>query len=133
MLRFFQQGAEGPVQFTVGGAAMGTGAGHVLEVATGTEVLAGAAQHQGTDAAPVTDRGHHRAQFGDHLQAHGIAVLRAIEADEQYAVARLQQQGLAGRERVHFFFPGRMPMSLQMIPSMISSAPPPMDTRRTSR
>ncbi len=34
---------------------------------------------------------------------------------------------------VAFFLPGRMPSYLQMIPSMISSAPPPMLSRRESR
>jgi hypothetical protein len=33
----------------------------------------------------------------------------------------------------HFFLPGRMPMYLQMMPSMISSAPPPIEPRRVSR
>src|SRR5690606_34505602 len=32
-----------------------------------------------------------------------------------------------------FFLPGRMFISLQMMPSMISSAPPPIDMRRVSR
>jgi hypothetical protein len=32
-----------------------------------------------------------------------------------------------------FRFPGNMPMCLQMMDSMISSAPPPMEPRRVSR
>jgi hypothetical protein len=32
-----------------------------------------------------------------------------------------------------FFLPGKIPISLQMIPSMISSAPPPIESRRVSR
>ena len=35
--------------------------------------------------------------------------------------------------RYLFRFPGRMPMSLQMMASMISSAPPPMEPSRASR
>jgi hypothetical protein len=50
----------------------------------------------------------------------------------QHAVMRLQQQ-VWQTGRSSFLFPGRMPISLQMMPSMISSAPPPIDTRRTSR
>jgi hypothetical protein len=39
-----------------------------------------------------------------------------------------------GRDSVHdFFLPGRMPMYFEMMPSITSSAPPPMEARRLSR
>ncbi|MCY1437298.1 hypothetical protein D9M71_534550 [compost metagenome] len=113
--------------------ALSAGVGHVLDVTAGTEVPADAADHQCANPWFIAYRGQHRAQLGDHLQAHRIAAFRAVEGDVQHAVVQLQQQSLANRQAVHFFFPGRMPMSLQMIPSMISSAPPPIDTSRTSR
>ena len=41
---------------------------------------------------------------------------------------------LHGSRRNYLFrFPGRMPMCLQMMESMISSAPPPMEPSRVSR
>src|SRR5690606_38866631 len=45
-LGFFQQRTEGAVQFAVGVAALGAGAGHVLDVAAGAEVATGAAQNE---------------------------------------------------------------------------------------
>lgn len=140
-LGFLQQAAEGAVQRAVGFRPGGAGTGHVLDVAAGAEVPVGAAQHQRPHATVVAHGGEHRAQFADHRQAHGVAALRAVQGDPQDALDGFQQQGLAMRqahagfllERQPFFLPGRMPISLQMMPSMISSAPPPMDTRRVSR
>ena len=39
----------------------------------------------------------------------------------------------AGCDYLFFFLPGKIPMSLQIIPSMISSAPPPIERSRESR
>ncbi|MNF96347.1 hypothetical protein D3C84_791340 [compost metagenome] len=133
VLHLLQQRTEHPVQIAMGIRTLSAGIGHVLDIAAGTEVPTDAADHQGANPRFIADRGQHRTQFGDHLHTHGVATFRAVEGDVQHAVVQFQQQGLANRQVVHFFLPGRMPMSLQMIPSMISSAPPPIDTRRTSR
>ena len=112
---------------------MAAGIGHVLDIAPGAEMPLPARQHQRPTLRVIGHHRQYRAQFLDHLQAHGVAAVRAIEGDVKYAAVAVQQQGLAHGEAVHGFFPGRMLMSLQMMPSMISSAPPPIDTRRTSR
>ena len=95
VLGLFQQAAKGPVQLAVGLGALGPGLDHVLEVGTGAEVAARAAQHQGPHATFPAHCRQHRAQFADHLQAHGIAGVWAIEGDVQDPAMGLQQQGLA--------------------------------------
>ena len=45
VLRFLQQRTESAVQFAIGIGALGAGAGHVLDVATGAEMPAGTAEH----------------------------------------------------------------------------------------
>ena len=133
VLGFLQQRAERPVQISVSLGTLGAGIGHVLDVAAGTEMSAATAEHQRANSTVIANGRQHRAQFADHLQAHRIAAVRAIEGDVQHTAMQFQKQRLAFGQATHFFFPGRMPISLQMIPSMISSAPPPIDTSRTSR
>jgi len=120
---FLQQGAERAVQRLQ--LRLVAGAEQVFHVRPGTEMPGRAADHQ--RAHLIVQLRQHRAQFIDHLQAHRVAALRTVEGDVQHTVMGFEQQG------VHGFFPGRVPISLQMMPSMISSAPPPIDTRRISR
>src|SRR5690606_17876657 len=109
-----------------------------------TEVPAGAAQHHGSHVAASSDRVEHGLELGDHLQAHGVAYLGAVEhEDEHTVVAELRPHVRARRKAVRlghrrhpcpgFGRRGSVPSSLQMIPSMISSAPPPIEASRPSR
>jgi hypothetical protein len=54
-------------------------------------------------------------------------MLRWYVRSSAYAVAGVSAFGTALR------FPGNVPMNLQMMPSMISSAPPPIESSRVSR
>ena len=101
------------------------GAGQVLHIGPRAKMPARAADHHGAHLAVQLRQ--YRTQFIDHFKAHRIAAFRPVEGDVQHAVMGFEQQG------IHGFLPGRVPISLQMMPSMISSAPPPIDTRRTSR
>ena len=130
---FFQQRAKCAVQILVSLGALASGVGHVLDVATGAEMPAGTAQHQRPHLWVFAHPGQHSAQFANHVQAHGVAAFRPIKGDVQHAAVAVQQQGVARGQQAHAFLPGRMLISLQIIPSMISSAPPPIDTSRTSR
>ena len=100
-LGFFQQRTESAVQLAVGVAAFGAGAGHVLDVATGAEVAAGAAQHKGAHVRLMAHGFQGGAQFADHGQAHGVAAVRAVEGDVQHATFEVQQQGFAVGQVVH--------------------------------
>ncbi|MNF94627.1 hypothetical protein D3C84_773440 [compost metagenome] len=91
VLHLLQQRAERTVQITVGVRALSTGVGHVLDVATGTEMSTGTADHQGPNRTVIAHGQQHRAQFGDHLQAHGVSAFRAVEGDMQHAVMRFEQ------------------------------------------
>ena len=81
------------------------------------------------------------SQSGDqlihHLQRHGVTHLGPVQRDVQNPGAAFDQKG--ARRRHDYLLPsglrrlGSVPSSLAMMPSMISSAPPPMEIRRPSR
>ena len=105
-------------------------AGHVLDVGAGREVAAGAAEHDDAGAAVTFGRGQRLAKFQHHRHRQRVAHLGPVQRDRQHAAFGVHQQ----RVEVHAaFLPGSVPSSLQMMPSITSSAPPPMETRRESR
>ena len=76
----------------------------------------------------------HGAQLVHHLQRHRVALRRAIERDLQHATLTSHGEGLElGQLHAHDALPGKVPSSLQMMPSITSSAPPPMLMSRLSR
>ncbi|MNL52530.1 hypothetical protein D3C87_1757170 [compost metagenome] len=90
-----QQRTEHPVQIAVRAGALGAGVGHVLDVATRAKMPTGTADDQRPNCAVIVNCRQYCAQFAHHLQAHGIAAVRAIEGDVQHAVVQFQQQRLA--------------------------------------
>ena len=86
-------------------------------------------------------------QLAHHRRRQRVARLGPVQRDLQHGPVAVDDQRfmrhgrsafslspLAGRANSYLFrLPGRMPMCLQMMPSMTSSAPPPMEPSRVSR
>src|SRR5205085_3703999 len=107
-----------------------------IDVPAGAECGVGAAHHGRTDVGMRGKIVHDRGQVGDHRAIERILRLRPVERNVQDAAIERQLERFAGWQIAHQWFfrwPGRMPMPLLMIPSMISSAPPPMEVNRESR
>ena len=66
---------------------------HVLEVGAGTEMPAGSAQHHDARHAVGLGGSQRREQFIDHGQRHGVARLRPVQRQVQYAALAARQHG----------------------------------------
>lgn len=68
--------------------------GEILDIATGAEVSAVAAQDHRADVLARGEHVEHRDQFGQHLAIHGVARVGAIEVQMQHVAVAAQLQGL---------------------------------------
>ncbi len=113
---------------------------HVLEIGAGAEGAAGPAQDHGLDVTPFAQVLEHRAQLADQHWVERVLDLRPVERDVEPRALAPQQERLVLRSELrhgipHQFFSarGRVPIILEMICSITSSAPPPIEARRESR
>ena len=98
------------------------------DVGAGAEMAAGAAQHDHPRVAIDLGRGECGAQRLHHGHRHRVALRRPVQRQVQHRAVVAHEQFAHRRLR-----PGSVPSSLQMMPSITSSAPPPMRFRRPSR
>ena len=113
----------------------------ILDVGAGAKRAAGPAQHHDAHRPIVRDRRERREDLRDHLLAQSVAHLRPVEPQLQHRAAQIEpdMRGRAADQAWPAFcsgaleVPGSVPISLQMMLSMTSSAPPPIEPRRPSR
>src|SRR5262249_22970049 len=94
------------------------------EVAAGAKNAPGAAQYEDAAAFVLLDTRKLDVESAEHRFVESVAARRIVERDEEHARRRNRMQA-HGR--------GSVPMCLQMIRSITSSAPPPIEARRPSR
>jgi hypothetical protein len=114
---------------------------HVLEIGAGAEGAACATQDHDLDVAAVLQDFENRLQLANQRRIQCVLHLRPVQRHVKTRPLATQDQGFvlfcklghenSGAQR--FSRRGRVPMCLQMICSITSSAPPPIEARRESR